>query len=226
MLTLKLSDLFGHHTQTTVEDKIKQYVSIMSSVTPSIPGFRTKFAKFFGLNQTDWAIKSVITGTGTWMDGHIRMEVFFEIFDRYMKMPKTAVSYDCIIEDLSKVPMKNGKGKVQVSFSSKLLHGVDNDKPIIDQKMLLKLALPFSGFTSSIALKVIGKKKPVAHIGSGTQADSISFYCNLEAYYGILKSMPSTISYITDFDIWCRSKGIDLSLISDTKKIDFWMWLA
>ena len=247
MLTLKLSDLFAHHTSATIEAKIKQYVSIMSHVDPLDPGFQTEFAHFFGLNRTDWAIKTVITGTGTWMDGHTRMEVFFQLFNGYMTMPKTAVSYDCIIDGLSVVPMKNGKGKIQVSFSSKILHTIYPDKPIIDQKMLLKLAIPFSCFTSPIKLKVIGKKKPVAHIGSGTKADAKEFYSDVVKYYSRLisfnetpinspetyighgqfidKGLGKNDTYFENFNTWLAEKSIT-SPISDVKKADFWMWLA
>ena len=55
---------------------------------------------------------------------------------------------------------------------------------------------------------------------------AIDLHNCLKEYYDILKSAQSTISYINDFDNWCNSQGINPSLISDTKKIDFWMWLA
>lgn len=213
MLTLKFSDLFVHHTQATVEAKIEQYVSIMSHVAPLSPAFQSNFAKFYQLR-------------GEWRDPG-KLSIFFSIFDDLLATSKTTViTYADVIGRF--------KPRNEKSFSSKILHTIYPDKPIIDQKALAKLECDPTFKThyptpSLVKRKGCGGKYNII-VGKNTVADSINFYGNLEAYYGILKSVPSTISYITDFDSWCRSrcrsKGINLSLISDTKKIDFWMWLA
>ena len=129
--------------------------------------------------------------------------------------------YSSIIQDLSCVPMRKGNGNVQVSFSSKILHVIDNNKPIIDQKMLLKLANPASGFTSSVGLKVTGKKKPVVHVRNGTICDVIKFYSDVEMYYpqlisfneqpknssetyignGVFKSFGENATYFENFNL-------------------------
>ena len=185
------------------------------------------------------------------MDGITRKEAFFQILDKYMKMPKCTVTYSNIIQDLSSVPMRNGKGNVQISFSSKILHVIDNNKPIIDQKMLLKLANSASGFTSSVGLKVTGKKKPVVHVGNGTICDAIKFYSDVETYYPKLisfnkqpknsletymgngkfdnknqgKYLDKNATYFDNFNTWLHEQNITAP-ISDVKKADFWMWLA
>lgn len=118
------------------------------------------------------------------------------------------------------------------SFSSKILHTIYPDKPIIDQKVLAKLErdIDFKKDypTPLLVKRKSGKDKYNIIIGKDKVNDSKSFYCNLEAYYDILKGEPSTISYINDFNKWCKTPNINIapSLISETKKMDFWMWLA
>ena len=56
--------------------------------------------------------------------------------------------------------------------------------------------------------------------------EAMGFYSEVELYYNELKTEPATKTYLEDFDNWCNSQGINPSLISETKKIDFWMWLA
>ena len=55
---------------------------------------------------------------------------------------------------------------------------------------------------------------------------AIELHKCLEIYYGALMNVANTKQYIADFDNWCNAQGINPNLISDTKKIDFWMWLA
>lgn len=250
MVTLKLSNIYSKLSSN--KSKINKYINVLRRYDPADPKFQEDFAYFFALNPTDWIKNtSKIVGTGTWMDGITRKEAFFQIFDKYMKMPKGTVTYSNIIQDLSSVPMRKGNGNVQVSFSSKILHVIDNNKPIIDQKMLLKLADPASGFTSSVGLKVTGKKKPVVHVGNGTICDAIKFYSDVETYYPKLmsfnkqsKNSPETYmgngkfdnknkgkgldknaTYFDNFNTWLHEQNITAP-ISDVKKADFWMWLA
>lgn len=241
MITLKLSGIYSQLSSN--KSKINKYINVLKIYDQK---FQEDFAYFFALNPTDWIKNtSKIDGTGTWMDGITRKEAFFQIFDKYMKMPKGTVTYSNIIQDLSSVPMRNGKGNVQISFSSKILHVIDNNKPIIDQKMLLKLANPASGFTSSVGLKVTGKKKPVVHVGNGTICDATKFYSDVEKYYpqlisfneqpknspetymgkGVFKNLGINATYFENFNTWLQEQKITAP-ISDVKKADFWMWLA
>lgn len=246
MITLKFSDIYSKLNSN--RSKLNKYLNVLKIYDPTDPGFQKDFVGFFTLNPTDWIRNtSEINGTNTWMDGITRKEAFFQIFDKYVKMPKSAVTYSDIIHDLSSVPMRNGKGNVQLSFSSKILHIIDKNKPIIDQKMLLKLAGPMSGFTSSVVLKVTGKKKPVVHVGDGTICDAIKFYSDVENYYPQLisfnkqsnnspetykngelddKGLGKNATYFENFDNWRKEQKINSGIISDVKKADFWMWLA
>lgn len=223
MLKLYFSQIAGKLDAKTVN----KYIRILSIRDPNDATFQQLFADFFTLNPTYWVKNKQVVGTS----GLTRKELFFSIFGKYIKMAKSNVNYSSIIQDLSCVPMRKDNGNVQVSFSSKILHVIDVDKPIIDQKMMLKLARPSSNFKSSVGLKVTGKKKFVAHIGNGQNngqkiKDAIDFYSEVELYYNTLKTAPATKKYLVDFDNWCNSQGINPSLISNTKKIDFWMWLA
>ena len=208
MLTLKLTDLFIKYKPAAVANKIGQYVSIMSNVNPLDSKFQGDFAKFYQLRG--WNAVS-------------KKPIFFGYFNNLLvDSKKTVITYANVID---KFNPRNEK-----SFSSKILHTIYPDKPIIDQKVLAKLEgdIDFKKRypTPLLVKRKSGKNKYNIIIGKDNVNDSKSFYCNLEAYYNILKGQPSTISYIDDFDNWCKTQGINLSFISDTKKIDFWMWLA
>ncbi len=208
MLTLKLTDLFIKYKPAAVANKIGQYVSIMSNVNPLDSKFQGDFAKFYQLRG--WNAVS-------------KKPIFFGYFNNLLvDSKKTVITYANVID---KFNPRNEK-----SFSSKILHTIYPDKPIIDQKVLAKLEgdkdFKKRYPTPLLVKRKSGKNKYNIIIGKDNVNDSKSFYCNLEAYYNILKGQPSTISYIDDFDNWCKTQGINLSFISDTKKIDFWMWLA
>lgn len=213
MLTLKLTDLFIKYKPAVVANKIGQYVSIMSKVNPLDSEFQDDFAKFYQLRGWNAASKR---------------SIFFNRFNDLLVASKgTQITYANVID---KFNPRNEK-----SFSSKILHTIYPDKPIIDQKVLAKLEgdIDFKKYYPTPLLvkrksgkDKYGKDKYNIIIGKDNVTDSKSFYCNLEAYYDILKRQPSTISYIDDFNNWCKTQGIDLRFISDTKKIDFWMWLA
>lgn len=228
MLICKFGDLFIYHTPVEVANKVKQYVRIIQSVKPFDPDFQKEFAAFFTMNVTSWMSKELLSSTGGCMDGLTRKEVFFKILDKYMKIGKS-VKYVDIINNLALVPMKNKKGSAQVSFSSKILHVIDDNKPIIDQKMLEKLLRPHSDFKSKIPLIKSGIKNPIIKIGKGETLhnklqDAIDFYDDVCNYYPLL--IAANTQYIKDVDNWLGSVGIKPTSISDTKKIDFWMWLA
>lgn len=100
---------------------------------------------------------------------------------------------------------------------------------IIDQKMLEKLFRPYAAFKSKIPLIKSGIKGPIIKIGKGKTLDNklqdaIDFYDDVCNYYPLL--IAANTQYIKDFDKWLGNLGIDPTSIFDTKKIDFWMWLA
>ena len=228
MLTCKFADLFINYKPDSIADKVKQYVGIIESVKPFDPDFQKEFATFFTMNVTTWMSKEILTDTGGETDGLTRKEVFFKILNKHLCMGKSA-KYENIIKDLAIVPMKDKHGSVQISFASKILHVIDNSKPIIDQKMLLKLLKPNSDFVSSVPLIKSGIKKPVVKVGKGKTfdnklQDAIDFYDDVCNYYPLL--IAANTQYIKDFDSWLGSIGVKPTSISDTKKIDFWMWLA
>ena len=210
MLTLNFKDLFINYNPATVAKKIGQYVSIMSNVDPLNSKFQDEFAKFYQLRG--WNAEG-------------KKDIFFTYFnDLLVASKRTKITYANVID---KFNPRNEK-----SFSSKILHTIYPDKPIIDQKVLAKLErdIDFKKYypTPLLVKRKSGKGKYTIIIGRDTVGDSKGFYCNLEAYYAILKREPSTISYINKFDNWCKTPNINInpSLISETKKIDFWMWLA
>lgn len=216
MLSLNFNNLIPDpKAEAELKEKIEQYVHIMSIRDPMNKTFQDEFAKFYQLRGWNAASKR---------------RNFFEYFnDLFVASKGTRITYANVID---KFYPRNEK-----SFSSKILHTIYPDKPIIDQKVLAKLERDIDfkkKYPTPLLVKrksgkdKYGKDKYNIIIGKDKVNDSKSFYCNLEAYYDILKSKPSTISYIYDFNNWCKNPniGIDPSLISDTKKIDFWMWLA
>ena len=216
MLTLNFSNLIPDpKAEAKLKEKIEQYVQIMRRRDPMNKTFQDEFAKFYQLRGWNAASKRPI---------------FFGYFnDLLVASKKTQITYANVID---KFDHRNEK-----SFSSKILHTIYPDKPIIDQKVLAKLERDIDfkkDYPTPLLVKrksgkdKYGKDKYNIIIGKDKVNDSKSFYCNLEAYYDILKGEPSTISYINDFNKWCKTPNIDIdpSLISETKKIDFWMWLA
>lgn len=204
MLTLKFSDLFIKHKPETVAKKIGQYVSIMSGVDPLDPNFQDKFADFYQLNNSGWKSPSIMR------------PLFFNVFSAFNEMCRKGykLSYEMVIIMLSRI-----SGMTEKSFSSKILHTFDTDEPIIDSQLIEKI---HNESKSSFKAKT-----GYCHsLYTTNLAMVIELHNCLKAYYGFLKVEPSTISYIRDFDNWCNGQGINSNLISATKKIDFWMWLA
>ena len=211
MITLNFFNLIPDpKAEAKLKEKVQQYINIMIICNPMSKDFQDDFASFYQLRGWNAASKRPI---------------FFGNFnDLLVASKKNVITYANVID---KFYPRNEK-----SFSSKILHTIYPDKPIIDQKALAKLEMDIDFKKDypipSLLKKKAGKGKYRIIIGNDTVADSKSFYCNLENYYNTLKTDPATKKYLVDFDNWCKNTaGIDdPSRISDIKKIDFWMWLA
>lgn len=206
MIILNFSKLIPNpKAEKKLKEKIEQYLKIMSNVDPDDFAFQTEFADFYQIHNSGW--KSPV----------IMRPLFFNVFSAFNELYKKGYkfNYEMVITVLSKI-----SGMPEKSFSSKILHTLDVNEPIIDSQLIRKIQNKTSEFESSTAY---------AHNLYATKYTllmAIELHNCLKKYYGILKGEPSTKLYINDFDIWCKTQRIDLNFISDTKKIDFWMWLA
>ena len=107
------------------------------------------------------------------------------------------------MQDLYNVPSKSKKGKchkIEMSFASKLLHTIKCDSPIWDSQVCKKL-----GINGSIK----------------TFDDGDKAYDELCKNYDKLKKDPQFKTFVSNFD----SLFPGFSGITETKKIDFYLWL-
>ncbi len=189
---------------------IQQYLNIMKSVDPEDPYFQKNFSDFYQINNSGWKSPAIMR------------PLFFNVFSAFNEISKHGckLNYEMIVTMLSKI-----SGMPEKSFASKMLHTFYNDKPIIDSKVIGKIKKDMiSPKVNDFIIKTGYPYKLSSN--NYTLAMAIALYKCLEKYYNILKSAPATKKYLVDFDNWCNNQGIKPSLISDTKKIDFWMWLA
>lgn len=131
---------------------------------------------------------------------------YFNILDNYYKKHQKGQKY-CfrdILQDLYNVPSKSKKGKyqpkIEMSFASKLLHTIDPNFPIWDSQVRKKL-----GINDSIKT-----------IDDGDKA-----YKKLCACYASMKNDPQFKTLVSNFD----SLFPKFSGVTETKKIDFYLWL-
>lgn len=179
---------------------IDKYLGIMNfTSTPdfaSYPEFQKMFNTFYGLN----------------VSGGMNIKNFYSIFSKYEKekAKKKIFAYTNIINDLYDPTI--GTGRVEKSFASKMLHTFDPNEPIIDSVVLKKLlndpdtAPFFEGIKKS---------------GSFTVGNSIDLHNALKkCYYEKLIPFAKGIGYFMEFDkLFPGAKSI-----SETKKIDFYLW--
>ena len=208
MLTLKFNDLIPNtKAEAELKKKIQQYLRIMDNVDPDNLNFQTEFAEFYQINNSGWKSPAIMR------------PLFFNTFSAFNEICRNGykLNYEMVITVLAKI-----SGMPEKSFSSKILHTLDVNEPIIDSQLIRKI----QNNTSEFKLKT-GYSQSL-YATNYTLLMAIDLHNCLKKYYDILKSEPSTISYINDFNKWCKTPNIDIvpSLISETKKIDFWMWLA
>lgn len=132
---------------------------------------------------------------------------FYNMFYKYEKL--TSFTYADIINDLN--DPNNGTGRVEKSFASKMLHTFNPNEPIIDSVVLKKLC-----GDPDTAQFFVGIKKN----GSFTVQESIDLHNALKKCYSILIQEAKRKGYFSQFDnLFPQAKGI-----SETKKIDFYLW--
>ncbi len=184
---------------------VNQYLDIMNNVNPENPKFQESFSDFYQINNSGWKSPAIMKS------------LFFNVFSAFNEINKKGyqLNYEMIVTMLSKI-----SGMTEKSFSSKMLHTLCKDEPIIDSKVIGKIQDKKSNF------KLATGYAQSLYAANYTLPMAIDLHDCLKKYYGILKKDASTILYISEFDNWCKGKGINSKLISDTKKIDFWMWLA
>jgi hypothetical protein len=124
---------------------------------------------------------------------------FFELLDQ--KQDKLLK----ILSELSDIPDKKGRNAVQFSFSTKLLHTLDNDKPMFD--------------------KYVGKSLKIGNITGGNKQEKIESrlrdYKLLQDKTRELLGMAEIKEIISHF----RKKfNVDKIQISDIKVLDFILW--
>lgn len=206
MLQLNFSQIIG---KLDVK-KVNQYLYIMNNVDPENTTFQENFSGFYQINDSGWKSPAMMR------------PLFFNIFSAFNEIIKKGnnLNYEMIVIMLSKI-----SGMPEKSFASKMLHTFCKDEPIIDSKVIEKIK------KDKIAPKVNDFKIKTGYpynlySTKYTLNMAIELHKCLKKYYNILKTDPATQKYLYEFDAWCASQKINSSLISDTKKIDFWMWLA
>lgn len=184
---------------------VNQYLGIMDNVNPEDPKFQESFSDFYQINNSGWKSPAIMKS------------LFFNVFSAFNEINKKGyqLNYEMIVTVLSKI-----SGMTEKSFSSKMLHTLYKDEPIIDSKVIGKIKDKKSNF------KLATGYAQSLYVANYTLPMAIDLHNCLKKYYDSLKKDTSTILYISDFDNWCNSQGINPSRISETKKIDFWMWLA
>jgi hypothetical protein len=109
-----------------------------------------------------------------------------------------------ILLDLYEIPRKNGDNSMQFSFATKLLHTIDNRKPIYDTEI--------GSLTYS---------KPKRSDKNTEIQAYIELYNNLERLDAELLKNDKIQSVISKFRIKFR---VDNEKISDIKSLDFILW--
>lgn len=199
--------LIGLSRYTTIMD-IKKTTNATTNAT-----FQYFFSKFYDLNQTWWIQK--------------RHDVnFYAVMNTLSQ--KVPFNYATAINALQKQAVSLGSSRIDKSFASKILHTYDDSKPILDKKVLEKLFKSPNFFPKQFIKSKKNKVSGVDEINATakyTIQESIALYNEIEKYYKII--IPANSQYLQDFDAEFTRLGLTAyTKISDTKKIDFWMWLA
>lgn len=169
--------------------KIDDYLDIVEAVqqTSLIAGrdFQKKFNAFFRIRQR----------SNAWY------EKYYELLQEQVKAER---SFECILQALYNV-----NGKIEVSFSSKLIAAADPTRPIWDSNVLGKLGCVQEWNN-------VAKKTPEERIQRAVQI----YNCMNEAYDKFIASEEGK-SCISKFDgILPRYKD----KLSDVKKVDYILW--
>ncbi|RLG13071.1 MAG: hypothetical protein DRN71_05440 [Candidatus Nanohalarchaeota archaeon] len=147
--------------------------------------FQFVFKSFYGMNQA-----------GLSNDQKIR---FFELLSEQQE------SLEYILSELYEIPRKSNKShSIQFSFTTKLLHTINNSKPIYDSKLA----------------KLINQ-----HVRGSNKNEKIlsclEIYDFLEKLYANMLQDRKLADIISKFRL---KFDVDKENISDTKVLDFLMW--
>ena len=123
------------------------------------------------------------------------LEKYKNMLDKYM--PKKIINFETIINELS-------EERVEASFTSKLLHTVDNSKPIYDSNVRYALTIG----------QVIGKKNDIR------KNQAIIIYKKIEDFYKNKKYINIRNRLVIEFNFRTNDKFN----ITNEKKIDFILW--
>jgi len=128
-----------------------------------------------------------------------------EIKSRFFELlAQKQTNLELFLSELYEIPTLKGENTIQFSFATKLLHTIDNDKPIFD---------------SGVA--ILTNIKPKGSDRNTKIRSCIEIYYSLEKLYEELKEDDKIKKLISKF----RSKfKVDDEKISDTKVLDFIMW--
>lgn len=185
-----------------------QYVTIMQNVNSNNVLFKETFCDFYQLKFSTWKRKKTINR-------------FFSSFDELINLAKTQkLIYSDVLNKLQ--PINNS---VEKSFASKIFHTIYPDKPIIDKNVLKKLSTEqqFSGIIKMKKDRKTGQSvfNPDAKY---TIQEAVNLYSALESYYNNLISINE--QYLTNFKNEFTKMGLPAyAQISDTKMIDFYLWI-
>ncbi len=160
--------------------------------------FQEVFTKLYKLSE------------GSWNNELIMRPLFFKYFEMYRKFMNNGnmPDYWYILNDLSSI-----SGKTEKSFASKILHTLDNTKPILDSKVLNQLNKEFPNNFSSL-IKPQNKKYSLS--------EAKDLYDAIGICYNSLIIDANSQSFESEFN----KKFKDGSAITLIKKIDFYLWVV
>lgn len=184
--TLKSKDVHTIIYNEEMKKGINKYLNIITCVKEDIDNFNDeKFQKLY--------------------KGFYRMRRNKEFCNKYFKIgyeqiKNSEISFDILFDNIKQINNKN-----EASFSSKLLHTINNKKPILDKKVLINLNL-YSEYIKK-------------------NSDKKEIYKSIERFYYELLKEDFARDWIVQFDTLLTNViKIDKNVISDVKKIDFILW--
>jgi hypothetical protein len=173
---------------------VDKYLTIQSEFNKgkvsSNKKFRSYFKNFYGLN---------IAALGDDFE-----QLFFTIFDRLSDNRTTSPHLENILFELYQVKTMAGNQTVQFSFLTKMVHTIDNKKPIYDSKVRVLFEFPEAYTISEFDKKV---------------AEYLRQYSILEYKYEDILKNNMIDKALKVFDL--RFNKIEMS---EEKKLDFMLW--
>lgn len=183
---LKTKDIHEIIYSKEMEKGIRKYLNIITIIKKDIDNFNDEnFQKSY--------------------KGFYRMRRNKEFCKKYFKIgyeqiDNSEINFNILFDKIKKINNKN-----EASFASKLLHTINNEKPILDKKVLINLGL-YSEYIKK-------------------DSDKKEIYKILEEFYYELLKKDFAKNWIVQFDMLLTNViKIDKNIISNVKKIDFILW--